>query len=132
MSRGYGLSAGILTQLLFAWTVWRLFPFLQGTSHGLLTAWATAHAPLPWWAWDALLAIQFGVVHSWLLRPGTRNRLERVVPSAFYGCLFCVATCLNLLTAIELWVPHPLALYRADGAAAWVIRSACSFCVGQR
>ena len=127
MARGFGIAFGVFTHVLFGWTVSRLFPFLQGTSHGLLTAWA-ARLPLPWYACNALLAAQFVVPHSWLLHPATRNRLERWVPGPFYGCLFCVVTCLGLLTAIECWQPQPSALWRFHGTANLVVRLAFLAC----
>jgi protein-S-isoprenylcysteine O-methyltransferase Ste14 len=83
---------------------------------------------MPWYVWDSILATQFVIVHSWLLLPTTRDRLERWIPSAFYGCLFCVATCSGLLLAIELWQREPAALLRLHGAAGWAARIAFLAC----
>jgi protein-S-isoprenylcysteine O-methyltransferase Ste14 len=122
MARGSGILFGVLTHLFFAWTVYRLFLFLYGAAHGLL---ADRVGPtLPWYACDALLALQFALIHSWLLHWKTRERIERWWPSAFYGCLFCVATCGGLLLTIELWQPHPVAIWRMTGHSAWLIRTA--------
>lgn len=121
MRRGFGVFVGIGTHLLFAWTVYRLFLFLHGSSHGLLSESAIGRS-LPWFAWDGLLAAQFVLPHSWLLLPATRHRLERWIPSEFYGCMFCAVTCLCLLTTIELWQPQPRALWRLNGFAGLLIR----------
>ncbi|HLN30194.1 MAG TPA: hypothetical protein VK395_20795 [Gemmataceae bacterium] len=122
--RTFWIIFGAGTQILFALTVSRLFPFLQGGHPrlGLLSG----HADLATrWYWvDALLAAQFAILHSWLLLPQTRQRLERWVPSPQYGCFFCVATCLSLLLAIETWQPSPLALWRFTGAARTVVQVA--------
>jgi hypothetical protein len=128
MYRGVGLLAGILTHLLFGLTVYRLFPFLRGSGRGLLSGWAGANLPVPWYVWNALLAAQFSIIHSWLLHPATRRRIEGFLPSAFYGCLFCVATCACLLFAIELWQPQELAIWRLGGTAEWVVRVAFLAC----
>lgn len=127
MARGIGILVGVGTHLLFAWTVYRLFLFLHGSSHGLLSAWAAA-TPLPWYAWDALLALQFVIPHSWLLLPATRRHLEQWVPSAFYGCLFCVVTCICLLTTIECWQAREPAVWRLHGAADLLMRGAFLGC----
>lgn len=124
MARGIGLLFGVLTHLLFGWTVYRLFPFLQVNSHGYLSDWASAHAPLPWYAWNALLAVQFAAIHSWLLHPKTRGRLERFLPSAFYGCFFCVATCLCLLLVIEFWRHESPIVWNLTGVTGWLVSAA--------
>ena len=38
--------------------------------------------------------------------------------------LFGVATCFTLLLVIELWQPHPLALFRVTAVAGAVVRAA--------
>jgi hypothetical protein len=77
-----GIAFGLLTQVLFACTVWHLFWFLKGsattggsaTSGGLL--------------YDSVLALQFAVPHSILLFPSVRRRLSGWIGSEFYGCFF--------------------------------------------
>src|SRR5262249_9727231 len=100
----------------------RLFLFLAGASQGLLMPWSSG-VRLPWYAWDILLAVQFAVPHSWLLLPGTRQRLQRLVPAPFYGCFFCSVTCLCLLATIELWQRQSAALWRLDGTPAALVRA---------
>ncbi len=94
MRRITGIAAGIATHLLFALTVWHLFWFLKGNSD---------HESQRWLWTDAVLALQFALPHSFLLRPATRRRVSSIVGSAFYGLFFCVATCLSLLLMFVLW-----------------------------
>jgi protein-S-isoprenylcysteine O-methyltransferase Ste14 len=117
MSRVFWLVFGASTHLLFVLTVCRLFPFLQqgGRFRGLL-----APASGTEWDWclvDGLLAVQFAVVHSVLLLPRVRKALGRWIPSAHFGCFFCVATCLSLLLVIEGWQPGRSAAWRLHGHA---------------
>ena len=128
MRRRLGLLAGILTQILFAWTVIRLFPFLQGTSHGHLSGWFAGRSPIPWYIWNAMLALQFSILHSWLLYPWTRKQIERLVPSPFYGCFFSISTCLCLLAVIELWQPQPLTVWHLTGASRRFVQGAFLLC----
>src|SRR6478672_8739024 len=91
MSRVFWIVFGASTHGLFLVTVWRLYPFLEQGGRfrgGLAPSFGT------WWAAclvDAALAVQFGVVHSVLLLPRVRQALGRWIPSAHYGCFFCVA-----------------------------------------
>jgi len=106
MRRIIGITFGLATQALFLFTVWYLFSFLKGNysqrNYGSL------------WI-DAALALQFAVPHSLLLLPTTRRRLARWIPSAFYGCFFCVATCLGLLLTFAFWRGSPVELWRFHG-----------------
>jgi hypothetical protein len=113
LARMAGIGFGLGTQLLFLYAVWGLFWFLHdgGT--------ATSHR----FAWrDAVLSLQFAVVHSALLWPANRARLKRFLPEALYGCLFCTATCLTLLTLICLWHASDHAIWQFEGATAIALR----------
>src|SRR3954469_18414868 len=82
-----GMGFGLATQVFFLITVPFLFLYLrdggsQRTSH--------------WLAIDCLLALQFALVHSVLLLPGTRSFIVRFLPAQLYGCLFCLTTCAGL------------------------------------
>lgn len=110
-----GITIGIAAQLAFAATVVRLFLFLGGNyplvfGHGL-------------WL-NALLALQFGVIHSLLLHAAMRGRLQRHVPRALYGSLFCLVTCASLSLVMEFWVVHPLVIYQLSGPAESSVRLA--------
>jgi methanethiol S-methyltransferase len=107
MRRIAGLTFGIATHVLFAVTVWYLFWFLKGS-----TTPANAHGSM---LVDALLALQFTVPHSLLLLPAVRDRLTRLIPSAFYGCFYCVSTCVTLLLMIANWQSCPTVIWQASG-----------------
>lgn len=120
--RPFWIAFGIATHALFAWTVVRLFEFLSGTSHGILSATCGLDA-LPWYVVDFMLAVQFSVVHSFLLWRRTREHLERFIPSPQYGCFFCTTVCLTLLVTIECWQPGPHILWNPPVAMQWLIRA---------
>jgi hypothetical protein len=102
----------LLAHVLLVVTVWYLYPFLQGGREP-----AEVVADPHWWWIDLLLIVQFGIPHSLLLRPGMRKRLERVVPSAIYGCCFTIVTCSSLLLLVLVWRVHPVVCVRLDGWA---------------
>jgi protein-S-isoprenylcysteine O-methyltransferase Ste14 len=109
MRRLLGIVFGIGTQSLFAFTVWHLVWFLKG---GIPAASARGNL-----VFDAGLAAQFAVPHSMLLLPAVRERLTRVIPSAFYGCFYCVVTCGCLLLMFGLWQPSAHVVWQFNGAA---------------
>ena len=78
MRRFLGIGVGILVQVLFAVTSYYNYVFLRGT----------APRPGHWaLAWDGLLAIQFAVVHSVLLLPGSAQEAGAI---HFAGLLWTV------------------------------------------
>jgi len=109
MRRFAGIAFGLCTHGLFAVTVWYLFWFLKEPA-----AFLGARSNL--WV-DALLALQFTVPHSVLLLPGVRSRLTRVISPAFYGCVYCVVTCVCLLAMFANWQTSPTIIWQATGAA---------------
>lgn len=108
-SRATGISFGLGTQALFAWTVWQLYFFLaQGVAaHG------SFHPGR-----NALLALQFAVSHSLMLWPPFSSKLRHWVPAAFYGNLFCVVTCVSLLLMFRLWSSAETGVWHWTGLAA--------------
>ncbi len=105
-TRVAGIFVGIAVHALFAVTVYHLFRFLQGCPP------QPGSASL---ACDSLLALQFSVVHSLLLWPGVRERLEQYVAAPFYGLFFCTATCATLLLAISQWQVASSAVWQLTG-----------------
>ena len=120
MRRGCGIFFGVATHALFAFTVWHLVWFLKGPTP-LVDAGLGAHADGGGalavagrsLCIDALLAVVFAVPHSVLLLPAVRKRLVAAgIAGPFYGCFFCVATCLTLLVTILAWQPITLVVWR--------------------
>lgn len=111
--RGLGIAAGVANHGLFALTVYFLIGFLAGTRrpetnpNGYLAP-ATV-------AWDMMLAVQFGAIHSWLLLPSVRRAIARWMPDAFHGTLFCSVTCGSLLLTMFAWRPSGIVLAEATG-----------------
>ena len=108
MHRTCGIAFGIATHALFFVTLYRVFRFLQGDA-------VPSPAGSLWY--DALLAAQFGILHSLLLYPATRRRLEAWIPSPFYGCFFCTMTCVSLLAMFAGWRAAEPTFWRLTGAA---------------
>jgi protein-S-isoprenylcysteine O-methyltransferase Ste14 len=94
MLRFLGITTGVLVQVLFVVTSYFNYVFLKGSP---------PHAVRGALAWDALLALQFAVVHSLLLLPSVRKMLKRLISPAFYGLFFCTAACLTLLLTMSQW-----------------------------
>jgi len=114
MKRCLGIVFGLSNQLLFLYTVVRLFVFLNG-GHA-------AMGPGPLWI-DVLLAAQFAVPHSLLLWPRVRQRLQRWIATEFYGCAFCTATCLGLLLAIAGWRSDARVIWNLQGVGGGVVKT---------
>jgi protein-S-isoprenylcysteine O-methyltransferase Ste14 len=106
MRRFSGIAVGVVTHVLFVVTVWHLFWFLKGPEPATQTG--------PMWI-NGLLALQFAVVHSLILLPTTRRRLNDWIPTEFYGCFFCMATCLSLLLTFSGWQTSSIVLWRFEG-----------------
>ena len=125
VTRAVGITVGIGTHLLFAFTVWHLVWFLVGHSGALapLAGSGTFRSTLNLIAADTLLAAGFAIPHSFLLLPAVRRWLvERVIPAPFYGCFFCVVTCLALLMTIFCWRTSAIVVWAwPQGAAPWVV-----------
>jgi methanethiol S-methyltransferase len=94
MRRFLGIAFGVATQGLFLATLPPLYRFLRNE-------YAAAPAGALWI--DAAAALAFAVPHSILLLPATRKRITQSLPSAFYGLLFCIATCASLWLIFAVW-----------------------------
>ena len=85
MRRAVGMAVGVLTHVLFGYTVCRLFPFLQGQASTPPDASSAPALPIgAALACDAALAAQFAIIHSALLLPSVRQRLGRWINGYFY------------------------------------------------
>jgi len=122
MRRAAGILVGVGTHVLFAVTVWYLFWFLKGVP-ARAERWGGMGIGAAL-VIDTLLATSFALPHSLLLFPAVRGRIIGAgVPSPFYGCLFCSATCLSLLVTILAWQPVDTVAWRwpapLDAVVAW-------------
>ena len=106
MLRSLGIAVGILVQVLFVVTSYYNYVFLKGSPP------RACHCAL---AWDAFLAVQFGVVHSLLLLPSVKKKLGRLISPAFYGLFFCTAACLTLLLTMSQWQIGDWAIWQLTG-----------------
>ncbi len=108
VSRATGVVFGLATQVFFLITVCYLFTFLRDGGK---------HEASNWLAVDLVLALQFAVVHSWLLLPSTRSKITRLLPAQFYGSIFSVATCVGLWLMFTYWRTSSAALWDVTGCA---------------
>lgn len=114
--RVLGMLFGIATQLLFVWTVWRLFFFLKdGPSHPV-----RSFSPLVDLAWSLL----FAVPHSLLLWPPVASKLKRFILPAFYGSFNCVVTCVCLLALFSGWTVSAGMVWELSGTARLLVQVA--------
>jgi hypothetical protein len=116
VGRALGIGFGIATQIAFAATVWHLYWYLYGVDSGV--QYQTSH----WMLIDALLALQFAVVHSLLLLPRSRSTLTKWMPAGLYGTLFCAATCGGLWLIFLFWRTTDAAVWNLHGVPAVVMR----------
>ena len=110
--RSGGIAFGAATHALFAVTVWHLVWFLAGHGPGAGTAPADGATTVRAITIDAVLATMFAMPHSILLLPAVQRSLTKhLVPPAFYGCFYCVVTCVALLTTIFVWQPSDVIVW---------------------
>ena len=118
LGRALGIAFGLVTQAYFVATVWGLFWYLYGSD-------SSAGGPSPHWLFvDSLLALQFAVVHSWLLLPSSRSRIGKWLSPALFGTLFCAATCAGLWLIFACWQTSPSSIWELRGTTAIGIRVA--------
>lgn len=101
-----GLFFGVATQVFFLWTAWHLFLFLRDGAFG-------PGAFRPWL--DTFLAFLFVAPHSVLLFPKVQSTIKQWLPSAWTGCLHCMATCLSLWLLFRFWTASPATVWDLHG-----------------
>ncbi len=109
------MVAGVLTHVLFAVTVYRLFGFLKGeiTATGGGSLWL-----------DGAMSLTFGAIHSALLHPSIRGVLTRWIAAPFYGLFYCVVTCAGLLAMFDCWTASPTVWWEMTGLPRLLIQAA--------
>lgn len=136
MNRKFWIVFGGAAQVLFFYTVYRLFMFLYAGSGDLLgiepprvTAMARGDEsgegvvghPV---AVDVLLLAQFGLAHSAVLHTTVRRKIERLVPKELYGSFFSVIASGTLLLTATFWRALPGVVYETQGVLAWLLLAA--------
>ncbi len=120
LARLLGWSIGIGTHLLFAFTVWHLFFFLRDGR-------PAPESPGPFVVVDGLLSLAFVIPHSLLLWPPCSQRLKRWIRAEFYGCLYCVVTCVSLLVLFHNWRGASGVVWDLQGTARRFVQGAFVF-----
>jgi protein-S-isoprenylcysteine O-methyltransferase Ste14 len=70
---------------------------------------------------DTILALQFAILHSLLLWPPVRKRLNRWAPNSFYGLAFTTVSSLSLLLLFANWRSFGPVIWQVDGVLATII-----------
>jgi hypothetical protein len=76
---------------------------------------------------DLLLALQFAVVHSFLLLPPVRDWIAQWLARPLFGTLFCLATCVSLWLVFATWQSSTTFVWHVAGNAALAIQAAFYF-----
>ena len=116
----FATAFGVATHVIFAFAVViMVIGLYSGLRSGLghLHGWQACLA-------DALLIVQFPILHSYFLTRSGRNLLARFVPGGLGPDLstttFALLAALQLLAAFGLWSPSGVIFYEATGGAYWL------------
>jgi len=117
----FALAYGIFTHAVFAFSV---IVMLFGLYSGLRTGHGHLHGGVAI-AVDALLIVQFPVLHSFLLSKPGRAILAKIMPGGLGADLstttFALIGALQLLAAFGLWSPSGVTFYEAAGWGYWAM-----------
>lgn len=118
------LAFGGLTHLVFAMGV---LAMMIAMFHGMSQTFGQVPSPASW-AVNALLLVQFPLVHSLLLTRRGGRVLARIIPGPYGGTLatttYALIAALQLLALFTLWTPSGIIWWRAEGLAFWLIGGA--------
>lgn len=116
----FATAFGIATHLIFAFSVViMVIGLYSGLRSGLghLHGWRACLA-------DALLIIQFPILHSYFLTRSGRKVLAKIFPGGLGADLstttFALIGALQLLAAFGLWSPSGVTFFQATGGTYWV------------
>ncbi|MEO1640451.1 MAG: isoprenylcysteine carboxylmethyltransferase family protein [Pseudomonadota bacterium] len=115
---------GITCHLLFAAGV---FAMIIAMFYGMSESWG--RVPPPWsWMANALLILQFPIVHSLLLTKRGSAFLAKLAPGDHGGTLgtttYAIIASIQLFLLFAFWTPSGVVWWRADGAVFWMICAA--------
>lgn len=111
---------GAVNQLLFGVTVIRLYFFL-GYGDSFHSPWTAVPRSEGWVVIDSALAVQFAFLHSVMLYPPVRSRLNTLMPPELGGSFFCAVSCISLIVTMEGWTRSPWCLWTLHGMAGTVL-----------
>lgn len=115
------LLLGALTHLLFAAGV---LAMMIAMFHGMSQTFGQVPSPGSW-AVNALLIIQFPLVHSLLLTPRGTRWLARMVPGPHGRTLtttsYALIAAVQLLLLFTLWTPSGIVWWQSEGVAFWML-----------
>jgi methanethiol S-methyltransferase len=118
------LTWGIVNHVLFAAAIIAMVLALYG---GMRTGRGHLHGPNAVLV-NGLLALQFPLLHSWMLTRRGRDLLARLAPRQFGRALvpttFAAFASVQLLATFLLWSPSGIVLYAPNGWTYWVWTSA--------
>ena len=112
---------GAICHLTFAMAVLAMvFSMWFGMSRGL------GSVPQPWnWGVNALLILQFPILHSLLLTPSGQRILSRFAPfgsgTTLATTTYATIASLQLLALFTLWTPSGVVYWSANGWALWLV-----------
>ncbi|MCC1492359.1 isoprenylcysteine carboxylmethyltransferase family protein [Cognatishimia sp. F0-27] len=121
---GAALLVGLVTHAVFGVAViamiWAMF-------YGMSQSFGTVPPPWAWFA-NALLVLQFPLLHTLLLNGRGARLVARVVPGPWGPVLatssFAVIASLQLAALFLLWTPSGVVWWRAEGAVFWLLCAA--------
>ena len=118
------LAFGAVAHLLFAVAV---LAMVTAMYFGMSESFGRVPWPLAFIT-NALLIVQFPLVHSFLLTKGGTRLLARVVPGAHGATLgtttYAIIASAQLLALFALWTPSGVVWWRAEGWALYVVTAA--------
>ena len=107
----------VLTTLIGGGTLLLFGIFLFRGSYRLVDFGLSSSGAL---ALDASLCLAFCIQHSVMVRKSVRRRVERIVPSGYYGALYTVASAVPLLALLGLWQNSRLVIAGWVGPGRWL------------
>lgn len=115
---------GIVCHTIFAAAV---FAMIVAMFHGMSLSFG--RVPDPWSVLaNALLVLQFPLVHSWLLSKRGAAVLRRMGPADHAVTLstttYAIVASVQLLALFALWTPSGVIWWRAEGGVFWIICAA--------
>ena len=115
--RSAALIWGVLCHAAFVLAV-ALMIYVMYT--GMQAAWGTLQGPWRWLA-NALLILQFPLLHSFLLTPAGRRLLKRLAPAGFGEPLatttYVAIASFQVILLFALWSPGGTVWWQAEGVA---------------